>query len=181
MKKKHYTISDFICHECKNKVSLPRTRQREKGHIKTFYCPFCKTITDHTEIRSSESEMELQYTLSSRTINNIGYIGDSKELFKKILSLTDKDIFVVSNNPKLHRCCRSKKQEVDNYINYSNLTDIDDIIDYFIENNVSIIIVSTDIVLDKFDDFEVYKKIDNNNFINTTTKQIQTLSQIIRS
>ena len=98
MKKKHYTISDFICLQCNNKVSLPRTRQREKGHIKTFYCPFCKTKTDHTEIRSFESEMSLQYTLSSQTINNIGYIGDSKALFKKILSLTDKDIFVISNN-----------------------------------------------------------------------------------
>lgn len=51
-----FTISDFICEECGKNFPLPRkTNQcREKGHIKTFYCPYCKKKTNHLEERDCD-------------------------------------------------------------------------------------------------------------------------------
>ena len=61
MRSHEFTISDFICPKCNHKQSLPRKKgkQREKGHIKNIYCPFCKEKTQHVEIRAFDSELEI--------------------------------------------------------------------------------------------------------------------------
>lgn len=39
-----YTTSELICPECGGVVPIPRRRgsQRERGHIKDFWCPYCR-------------------------------------------------------------------------------------------------------------------------------------------
>ena len=45
-------ISDFYCQGCGANFPLPRTgNQREKGHIKDLWCPYCKAIMKFTEVR----------------------------------------------------------------------------------------------------------------------------------
>lgn len=48
------TISDFYCTRCGNKgISLPRkiSREREPGHLKEIWCPYCNMKTNHVEVR----------------------------------------------------------------------------------------------------------------------------------
>ena len=48
-------ISNFYCTECNYSIPLPRSRkQREKGHIKDVWCPKCKKVTGHLEVRSCD-------------------------------------------------------------------------------------------------------------------------------
>ena len=56
MKRYLYVISNFICQECSNEIELPRchSRQREHGHIKDMWCPFCKQKTKFKEIKYKE-------------------------------------------------------------------------------------------------------------------------------
>lgn len=172
--KRKFTMSDFICNICGNKISLPRTRQREKLHIKTFYCPFCKRITDHTEIRYFESMTQINYALKSEAINNIAYIGDDKEVFKRILNNTNKDIFVITSNNKLQRSCNSKKTDVNNYIEHYNKLSVE----YLLNNNVKYIIIDEDTkdvdlsVLNDFMLFITYQKHCNHSLMNLQTKQV---------
>jgi len=46
-------LSTFICPECGNTFPLMRnrSRQRERGHVKDIYCPYCHKIQKFTEIR----------------------------------------------------------------------------------------------------------------------------------
>lgn len=164
--KRSFTMSDFVCNECKNKISLPRLRQREKFHIKTFYCPYCKKITDHTEIRYFESECELTYALNSQG-NSICYIGNDKETFKGILKNTNRDVFVLTNNNKVSRCCDSKRIEVDNYIYCRSYKD-EDIKDYLINNDILYLFIDEDINVET--GCVIYKR-QENGFINLQTKQ----------
>lgn len=62
MRKRRYTtISNFICPDCSNVIPLPRSHgnQREKGHIKTLYCPFCKSEKDFKEMKRKECYISL--------------------------------------------------------------------------------------------------------------------------
>lgn len=52
--RKETTTSEFYCTQCGNK-GIPIARkvgsQREAGHLKKLYCPYCKEETNHAEIR----------------------------------------------------------------------------------------------------------------------------------
>ena len=65
-KRKSINTSSFICSRCgKLAYQLPRIHsQREKHHVKTLYCPWCKDIEKCTEIRS----FEVYKTLSGEVI-----------------------------------------------------------------------------------------------------------------
>ena len=50
-------ISNFYCTElgCNYSIPLPRSRkQREKGHVKDVWCPKCKRVTPHVEVRACD-------------------------------------------------------------------------------------------------------------------------------
>lgn len=49
-------ISNLICPECSNSFSIPRikNRRREKGHLKTIWCPFCHKEQIMTEYRECD-------------------------------------------------------------------------------------------------------------------------------
>lgn len=53
-KTKDIYISDFYCTQC-GKKGIPIQRrigqQKEAGHLKKLYCPWCKIQTNHVEIR----------------------------------------------------------------------------------------------------------------------------------
>lgn len=46
-------ISYLICPTCGKRFPIPRRphHSRERGHIKTVWCPYCKRKTDMREIR----------------------------------------------------------------------------------------------------------------------------------
>lgn len=51
-RKKHIPISYFHCPDCGNIMPLPRVhKQREKGHIKDLFCPYCKDMRKMIEQR----------------------------------------------------------------------------------------------------------------------------------
>lgn len=47
-------LSSFICPECENTLCLMRNRgeQRERGHIKDMWCPFCKEERKFIELKA---------------------------------------------------------------------------------------------------------------------------------
>lgn len=55
--KKMIPMSTFICCHCeKVAYELPRNcSQREKGHIKDLFCPWCHRINKCREIRASDA------------------------------------------------------------------------------------------------------------------------------
>lgn len=59
MAKQKFTISQFYCKECGNKIPLPRKtgKQREKDHTKHIYCIKCKIKTPHNEVREFDFAM----------------------------------------------------------------------------------------------------------------------------
>ena len=51
----HVTISDFYCTNCgKQGISIPRKadQQREAGHLKSLWCPNCRKVVNHVEVRA---------------------------------------------------------------------------------------------------------------------------------
>jgi uncharacterized protein YbbK (DUF523 family) len=49
---RNFTISQCVCPDCGKGFPIPRVRQRERGHIKDIYCPFCKDVKKHIEYRA---------------------------------------------------------------------------------------------------------------------------------
>ena len=52
-----FYMSDFYCTKCGNlSMSLPRAKkkQREAGHLKNLYCPWCKGEYNHWECHDDE-------------------------------------------------------------------------------------------------------------------------------
>lgn len=51
-----FTISQFKCQECGHIIPLPRKkkREREKGHIKDIYCPWCDKVTKTIEYKPNQ-------------------------------------------------------------------------------------------------------------------------------
>ena len=64
---KQVVMSMFVCPDCDKVIyELPRIhRQREKGHIKDLFCPWCKTTKKCKEIRHGE----VYKTLSGEVLN----------------------------------------------------------------------------------------------------------------
>ncbi len=58
---RNFTISDFYCLKCKNKISLPRksSKQRERQHLKKIYCIKCREEVNHIEKREFDYETEV--------------------------------------------------------------------------------------------------------------------------
>lgn len=55
---KYKTIPiDLVCLSCGNVNVIQRKigNLKKQGHIKTMYCPFCKTINQHYEVRDVSS------------------------------------------------------------------------------------------------------------------------------
>jgi len=57
MKRKSFVISYFICQKCNNTFPLPRFKnsQRENGHIKDIWCPWCKDESKFLEIKDKQA------------------------------------------------------------------------------------------------------------------------------
>lgn len=53
---RHTSISSLICPCCKNIFPIPRIKgkYREKGHVKTIWCPFCKEERNMKEKREMD-------------------------------------------------------------------------------------------------------------------------------
>ncbi len=82
MKRVASVLSDLICSNCGNKMTISREvkSQREKYHIKDLYCIKCKEVTKHIEVRDLgliKKELEYKETLS--------------EMEKKVYDLTHKE------------------------------------------------------------------------------------------
>lgn len=56
MKRYSYDISRFLCPDCGNIIPLPRKtkKERESGHIKDLYCPWCDKIQKTIEYKSNQ-------------------------------------------------------------------------------------------------------------------------------
>lgn len=56
----NYTISECICPTCGGKFPIPRRddRQREKGHHKRIFCPYCQKVTNMLEVREGDYRYE---------------------------------------------------------------------------------------------------------------------------
>ena len=75
--RKEITTSDFYCVQC-GKKGIPIARrtgsQREAGHLKKLYCPYCKEETNHAEIRPfgayNYEDFELEFRLG-RFVNGL--------------------------------------------------------------------------------------------------------------
>lgn len=54
--KRKTTISELTCPECGTVMFVPRrlSKKRERGHVKTMWCPTCKKKTDHIEGGSND-------------------------------------------------------------------------------------------------------------------------------
>lgn len=52
----NYSISYFICPECKRTFPIPRPKsiKRNKGHIKDLYCVYCNKTVKTIEIRNGD-------------------------------------------------------------------------------------------------------------------------------
>lgn len=57
MQANKYSISKFICPECKKIFPLPRlqSKKRKKGHIKDLWCPYCHHVVKTMEIRTGDA------------------------------------------------------------------------------------------------------------------------------
>lgn len=56
MRGNKFVISNFVCKECGGIFPLPRpkSKKREKGHIKDLWCPFCVQYVKTQEIRDKD-------------------------------------------------------------------------------------------------------------------------------
>ena len=56
LRRQSYNISQFLCPECNNIIPLPRKTksEREKGHIKDIYCPWCDKIQKTIEYHENQ-------------------------------------------------------------------------------------------------------------------------------
>lgn len=49
-------LSDLYCPYCSFRMTIPRSvnRQREKGHCKKMWCPFCEIEANFIEVRYND-------------------------------------------------------------------------------------------------------------------------------
>lgn len=95
MKKGCFVATDLVCLECGNVFTISRRENRLKssGHIKDLWCPKCKNITKHYEVRDvskfkwdSESDDEIKQYVKDLLINGPEDNDERKDrIFKKIL------------------------------------------------------------------------------------------------
>ncbi len=68
--RKNSTVSRFFCTQCGKAQFLMRKQslQKEKGHLKKLYCPFCKNHCNHYEVR--EYDLEFDYDAFMTKVKN---------------------------------------------------------------------------------------------------------------
>ena len=59
MKRQPYNISNFLCPGCHHVIPLPRKAksERESGHIKDIYCPWCGKVQKTIEYKVNQPIM----------------------------------------------------------------------------------------------------------------------------
>lgn len=65
MRKGSFDFTNLVCLECGYIFTIPRKTYKLKnnGHIKDLWCPRCKNVNKHYEIRNIDSFMyNLEYT-----------------------------------------------------------------------------------------------------------------------
>lgn len=72
------SISYCVCPVCRNQFPIPRRpdRKRERGHIKTLYCPFCGKETDMIERR----EGDYMYVAKAETRSGKLLVSEEKSM-----------------------------------------------------------------------------------------------------
>lgn len=87
MSKIKFISSDLICSECGNITPIPRKKnfERNKYHIKDFYCHNCDKITKHIELKDADLvKSALTYkpklTEFEKNLLNLMNLPKSKEL-----------------------------------------------------------------------------------------------------
>ena len=78
MLRSYTVISDLICSECGNLFRIPRhaDKLKEKYHIKDIYCPVCKKVTKHVEVKNldvvkKELEFKDELTETEQLVYNL--------------------------------------------------------------------------------------------------------------
>lgn len=95
MHKGSFDLSSLVCLECGNIFTIPRKSRKHRcdGHIKDLWCPFCKNISKHYEIRNIdiflynvEYEDEIKQYVRDLISNGTSEDNERKNrIFKKIL------------------------------------------------------------------------------------------------
>ena len=57
MSKFPFERTELVCLNCGNLAVIQRKKRKLKkeGHIKTFYCPVCKNVSNHYEVRDASA------------------------------------------------------------------------------------------------------------------------------
>ena len=95
MKKGSFDFRSLVCLECGNIFTIPRKNVRTKsnGHIKDLWCPICKNVNKHYEVRDIDSFLynleynnEIKQYVRDLINNGPGEDCERKDrIFKKIL------------------------------------------------------------------------------------------------
>lgn len=79
------TKSEFYCVKCGNKgipIQRQKNKEREQGHLKKLYCPFCQVETNHVEVREKGKYNEYDFRLEF-TFGNFDEDGNRIKPFKQ--------------------------------------------------------------------------------------------------
>ena len=77
MKKGSFDFSSLVCLECGNIFTIPRKNVRTKsnGHIKDLWCPICKNVNKHYEVRDIDSFLyNLEYNINLSLLKLVSYV-----------------------------------------------------------------------------------------------------------
>jgi hypothetical protein len=83
--KNHFLISDFYCTKCgQHGLSIPRSygHYKEPGHLKKLYCPHCKNVWNHVEIRPFYSDYSLEDFKLEMQYHNFDNNGNRKKPYR---------------------------------------------------------------------------------------------------
>ena len=87
MERRNTEISDLICSECGNIMSIPRYKndRRERFHIKDMYCFNCNKITKYIEIGDidiykKKLEFKDKFTEQEQLVYDLLSINDKQRI-----------------------------------------------------------------------------------------------------
>jgi ribosomal protein L33 len=80
--RKNLTQSKFFCTQCGKVQFIARKQslQRERGHLKKLYCPFCNISCNHYEVR--EYDLDFDYDLLMEKIKNNEFPLEGEEYYE---------------------------------------------------------------------------------------------------
>ena len=78
MRKGSFDFTNLVCLECGYIFTIPRRTYKLKnnGHIKDLWCPRCKNVNKHYEIRNIDSFMNLDRVMD----------GDMEDLIEALIN-----------------------------------------------------------------------------------------------